>query len=214
MTEAVGKPHEGPSYLWRHVGGALFLAAAAIVIAGTYFFMDSRADATSVKTDAMAASDNVANLPQTRGPSGLMLPRFVSLKSNKVRVRRGPSSEHQVAWVYTAKGLPVEIVAEFEHWRRIRDADGEEGWVRQSLLSGWRTAMVAPWSKEKTYKLLEDPNGKGDAVAIVRGGVIGRILRCDGNWCRLRVGDYEGWIQQAVLWGVYPGEHYPKSKVN
>ena len=75
------------------------------------------------------------------GPaSGLPVPRFVSLKSDRVNVRGGPTKDHDVAWVYTRAGMPVEITAEFENWRRIRDWEGAEGWVYHSLLSGRRTA--------------------------------------------------------------------------
>ncbi|HHN72935.1 MAG TPA: hypothetical protein ENK13_02485 [Thermopetrobacter sp.] len=139
-----------------------------------------------------------------KGPSGLPLPRFVSLKSGKVNVRRGPSREYGVAWVYQARGLPVEVVAEFGNWRRIRDAEGAEGWVLRTLLSGWRTAMIAPWNHEGLHDLLDAPGGR--PVARVKSGVIGRLLACDGTWCKLRIGDYEGWVRQEALWGVYPGE--------
>ena len=72
------------------------------------------------------------------------MPRFVSLKSDRVNVRAGPNKDQDVAWVYTRAGMPVEITAEFENWRRIRDWEGAEGWVYHSLLSGRRTAVVVP----------------------------------------------------------------------
>ncbi len=137
----------------------------------------------------------------------LKLPRFVSLKSDRVNVRRGPSSDHAIAWVYNCKKLPVEIVAQFEHWRRVRDSDGEEGWVYQSLLSGHRTAIVAPWIKGKTVPMLHDPETQASVVALLGPGVIGDVESCSGTWCRLNIGGHEGWIDQAMLWGVYPGEH-------
>ena len=91
--------------------------------------------------------------------SGLPVPRFVSLKTDRVNVRGGPSREHDVTWVFTKPGLPVEIVAEFENWRRIRDVDGQEGWVYHSLLSGKRTALIAPWSKEADALAAGRPHG-------------------------------------------------------
>ena len=80
--------------------------------------------------------------------SGLPLPRFVSLKADKVNLRAGPTREHEVTWVFTRAGLPVEITAESENWRRIRDSEGTEGWVYHALLSSRRTVLVAPWSKK------------------------------------------------------------------
>lgn len=137
----------------------------------------------------------------------LKLPRFVSLKADRVNVRRGPSSDHAIAWIYHRKSLPVEIIAEFQHWRRVRDSDGEEGWVYQSLLSGRRTAIVAPWIKGKTVPMLHDPRTQASVVALVGPGVIGDVETCSGHWCQLNVRGHEGWIRQALLWGVYPGEH-------
>ncbi|MEM8744377.1 MAG: SH3 domain-containing protein [Pseudomonadota bacterium] len=141
------------------------------------------------------------------GASGLQVPRFVSLKSNRVNVRKGPSTEHAVAWVFSRAGLPVEIVAEFEHWRQIRDSEGSEGWVFHALLSGRRTALVMPWTKEPQSISLHSRASDGSkTVAQLEPGVLGSVHECDGTWCSFTVGDYTGWIQQERLWGVYRGE--------
>ncbi|MGI9462638.1 MAG: SH3 domain-containing protein, partial [Aestuariivirgaceae bacterium] len=113
---------------------------------------------------------------------------------------------HDVSWVFTRKELPVEIIAEFEHWRRVRDSDGEEGWIYQSLLAGRRTAMIAPWRKDNSVPLHVEPSSVSDKLAFVSGGVVGRVQSCDGTWCRIVVSDYDGYVDQAMLWGVYPGE--------
>jgi len=128
----------------KRVGSAL-LALVCLAVAGGVgwsFFgpkSDSQAKAAADATITGSISRENVNL----GPSGLPVPRFVSLKAEKVNVRRGPSSDHPVAWVFQRKSLPVEIVAEFENWRRIRDSEGEEGWILQSMLAGKRTAVVA-----------------------------------------------------------------------
>jgi len=139
--------------------------------------------------------------------SGLPVPRFVSLKSEKVNVRAGPTKEHDVAWIYNRSALPVEVTAEFENWRRIRDWEGAEGWVYHSLLSGRRTAMVAPQNKDKELLVLRDkPDAAAGVKAKLEHGVLATVKRCDKGWCRL-VGDgFDGWIEQARLWGVYPNE--------
>ncbi len=170
------------------------------------------ASAASERDNAIAdARLQTASLPIARGPaSGLPLPRFVSLKRDKVRVRRGPSREYSVAWIYHMRGLPVEVVAEFGNWRRIRDADGSEGWVLRTLLSGWRTAMVAPWNRSGLLALRDAPNGR--IIAKVKSGVIGKLKACDGHWCHLVINDIEGWIEQDALWGVYPNEKYAATK--
>ncbi|NJL07565.1 MAG: hypothetical protein HC900_04365 [Methylacidiphilales bacterium] len=138
--------------------------------------------------------------------SGLPVPRFVSLKTDRVNVRGGPSRDHDVRWVFTKASLPVEIVAEFENWRRIRDVDGQEGWVYHSLLSGKRTAVIAPWSKDAMPDLRADRSADSRVTAHLEPGVLGTVRTCRAGWCRLTGEGFDGWIQQDRLWGVYPNE--------
>jgi SH3-like domain-containing protein len=138
--------------------------------------------------------------------SGLPVPRFVSLKADRVNVRGGPDKDHDVAWIYTRVGWPVEITAEFENWRRIRDSDGTEGWVYHSLLSGKRMAAVQLKTKTDLAPLYAKPDAQSGVTARLQFGVLGTIKRCTGTWCQL-VGDgFDGWIEQDRLWGVYPDE--------
>jgi SH3-like domain-containing protein len=177
--------------------------ACALTFAGVaYSLLSDRSGSEVRAASAEAKHDSSAKL----GPSGLELPRFVSLKTDVVNVRRGPSNDHEVAWVFRRKGLPVEIIAEFEHWRRIRDSEGEEGWVYQSLLAGNRTAIVEPWKEGTTVALRKEPQSAAPAVAMLKSGVIAEVEKCTGQWCELSVGGYDGWIDQAALFGVYPGE--------
>ncbi|TGQ44570.1 SH3 domain-containing protein [Mesorhizobium sp. M00.F.Ca.ET.216.01.1.1] len=144
----------------------------------------------------------------TLGPSGLPLPRFVSLKSGRVNSRVGPGVNYSVDWMYMKAGLPMEIVQEFDTWRRVRDADGSEGWINQSLLSGRRTAIVAPWQRGKggRINLLDDPDKDASVIAIVEPGVMGTIKSCDGQWCEMTFDGHTGWLAQPLVWGAYPGE--------
>ena len=103
--------------------------------------------------------------------SGLPVPRFVSLKSDHVNVRGGPNKDHDVAWVYTRPGLPVEITAEYENWRRIRDSDGAEGWVYHSLLSGKRTAVVSMKSKDELAPIYDSADQTSAVAARRRSAV-------------------------------------------
>jgi SH3-like domain-containing protein len=155
-----------------------------------------------------AAAETTGSLSQVAteyGPSGLPLPRFVSLKSAKVNVRRGPSSDHAVAWVFQRKGMPVEITAEFDNWRRIRDSEGQEGWILQQMLSGKRTAIV-PQSAERAVILREGASAASSAVAQLAAGVSGDVESCNGQWCEVSAGGYDGYVPQERVWGVYPGE--------
>jgi SH3-like domain-containing protein len=151
--------------------------------------------------------DGEAEAGGASGKTALPVPRFVSLKSDKVNVRRGPSTDQAIVWVFSRAGLPVEIIAESENWRRVRDSEGADGWVFHSMLSARRTALVAPWTKGQDSVPLYDSKSTGSrAVAALQAGVLGNILSCDGEWCNVSVEDYSGYVQQDKLWGVYRGE--------
>jgi SH3-like domain-containing protein len=161
--------------------------------------------AAVVAAALVAGTAHAAN-DQSEG-SGLPLPRFASLKSDHVNVRGGPNKDHEVAWVYTRPALPVEITAEFENWRRIRDRDGTEGWVYHTLLSGRRTAYVARLKTSPDFvPLYESANRMSPVRAMLEPGVLGSIKRCNGQWCRFAGNGFDGWIEQDRLWGVYPNE--------
>lgn len=138
--------------------------------------------------------------------SGLPVPRYVSLKSDHVNVRAGPTKDNDVAWVYTRSGLPVEITAEYENWRRVRDSEGSEGWVYHSLLSGRRTAVVTMKKKDDLAALHENATETSDVTARLQVGVITQVKKCAGSWCHVYGNGFDGWIEQQRLWGVYADE--------
>lgn len=138
--------------------------------------------------------------------SGLPVPRYVSLKSDHVNVRAGPTKDNDVAWVYTRTGLPVEITAEYENWRRVRDSEGAEGWVYHSLLSGRRTAVVTMKSKDDLAPIYERPEATSAVAARLQAGVMAQVKRCNNGWCRVIGAGFDGWIEQQRLWGVYADE--------
>lgn len=139
-----------------------------------------------------------------QGPvTGLPMPRFVSLKAGEANARRGPSTSHAVDWVFRRAGMPLEVVAEYEHWRRVRDIDGVGGWVHYALLSGVRTGIVL----EDLAAMTTNP-GTGREVARLEAGVIVRITECAPRHCRARVAGQSGWLPADALWGVRPGETF------
>lgn len=150
-----------------------------------------------------------AQIGQVGQVTELALPRFVSLKASRARLRSGPGTQYPIKWVYVAPNIPLEIVAEYDGWRKVRDWTSAQGWMHHALLSGRRTAIVSPWRDGLTY-LREAASPDADVLANVEDGVLVDIGSCNGVWCnvvidRLRL---EGFIKQAVLWGVYPDETY------
>ncbi len=136
----------------------------------------------------------------------LPLPRFVSLRSDKVHVRMGPSQNHEIRWTFAKAGLPVEIIAEFENWRRIRDSDGADGWVHQAMLSGRRTALVRTNAGATTIPVYERAQAQGRLIAELQPGVVANVRSCEKGWCRVSGDRFDGFILQTLLWGVYPDE--------
>ncbi|ADO41436.1 SH3 domain-containing protein [Ketogulonicigenium vulgare] len=140
--------------------------------------------------------------PQLGASTNLPVPRYVSLRSNEVNVRRGPASSQRVDWVFHRAGLPVQITGEYEHWRRIIDRDGEGGWVHYALLSGNRTVIV----QAELLPVLAQPEANAPVIAQFENGVIADLDECRPDWCRIGAGGYRGWVMKSALWGVDPTE--------
>ncbi|MBB4955548.1 SH3-like domain-containing protein [Agrobacterium vitis] len=142
--------------------------------------------------------------------TGFPLPRYVSIKSGKARMRVGPSADYPIRWVYEAKGLPVEIIEEYGNWRQVRDSDGTTGWMSAVLLSGDRTGLVAPWRSAKGHmvSLRDAPSSMADIVARLQPRVRLDLRMCDSHWCKVAVQNSgpSGYIRQELVWGVYRDE--------
>ncbi len=150
--------------------------------------------ATGAATDAGAVERGaVTNLP---------LPRFVSLKADETNVRRGPSLSHRIDWVFKRRNMPLEVTAEYGHWRRVQDRDGQGGWVHYSLLSGVRHVIVE--ADLTPLRVKPDPNAPVNAYA--EAGVIARLGSCGLDWCRIVADGNKGWVVKKGLWGVAPEE--------
>ncbi len=134
--------------------------------------------------------------------SGLPVPRFVTLRADKVNVRAGPGPQYPVEWVFERKGMPVEVIAEHDNYRKIRDIEGTVGWVHQNLLSSRRAIIVSG----TTRPLRREPQEGARAAAMVEPNVIGQLLVCKGAWCRIDVNGYRGWLKRTEFWGVYTDE--------
>ena len=137
---------------------------------------------------------------------GLKVPRFVSLHSDKVNLRTGPGRQYPIEWVLTRKDMPVEVIAQFEHWRRIRDWEGTAGWVQEHMVAGRRTVIVAKGGDRPLHRL---PDPASAVVARAAPGVVARLLECRGPWCRVETDNLSGWMPRGDLWGVYPDETVP-----
>ncbi|MCM2294487.1 SH3 domain-containing protein [Allorhizobium sp. BGMRC 0089] len=165
---------------------------------------------TGLMAVAMASAAQASMDRKAGRVTGLPLPRFVSLKSDKARMRAGPSFDYPIRWVYEAKGLPVEILEEYGNWRQVRDCDGVSGWMNSALLSGKRTGLAAPWRtvSGEMIDMHAAPGPLSQVMAKLQPRVRLNVHDCDGHWCEVSVqnGGPSGYIRQSLVWGVYPAE--------
>lgn len=147
-----------------------------------------------VPMQALAAS--------TGSETGLPLPRFVSLSSDKVNVRAGPGTRYPIKWVFVRRGWPVEIIEEYELWRQIRDIDGSIGWVHRNLVSNRRTLIITG----DLRAVYEEPDEKSPVVLLAEPGVVGKLNECDGRWCEIDIAGLTGWLLASQFYGVYENE--------
>lgn len=190
---------------WRTWGRMIVLSVRAFVLRKWI-----SAGLAAAVLSALAVSADA----QSKGAkTGLPLPRFVSLKSKSVNLRVGPGRQYNVAWLYVKPGLPLEVVQEFDQWRRVRDAEGTEGWIFHSLLSGNRTAIVAPWEKapdqDKNSKMIDGhatPDNKAAVTMRLQPGVLVSVEKCQRGWCLVNAENTGSFVRQQQLWGVYPNE--------
>ena len=140
------------------------------------------------------------------GASGLPIPRFVSLRATEANMRAGPGEQYPIMWTYRRQGLPLEVTAEYDHWRRVRDWQGAEGWMHSSMLSGRRSIIVTG----DVRPLRADPDPGSGILARIEGNVIGRLLSCakGADWCQVQVAGVKGWLLRGEMWGVYNEEKY------
>jgi len=188
-------------------GNRAAAGAAVGVAAGAAAGAAATAGAAKPPEAATAPAPPPERAPTTGSVTSLPLPRFAALRSDEVNMRSGPGTRFPIEWTYQRRELPVEIVREFELWRRIRDPEGTEGWVHQSTLMGRRSFIVrgAPGSEVMLRRRAED---QAQPVARLRPGVVGRLRACEPNstWCEAQIGEFRGHIRRADIWGVGPNE--------
>ena len=132
-------------------------------------------------------------------PSGLPVPRWVTLKFDKVNARKGPGDDHRLLWVYQARGLPVQVVAETSEWRRICDPDGALVWVHKRTTDGRRSLMNLTGAPAP---LLHNPKPKSKPAAYLAPRALASLTRCDKGWCKVKVEGVSGWVREGELWGA------------
>lgn len=134
--------------------------------------------------------------------TGLPVPRFVSVGSDRVNVRHGPGEQYPIQWVFVRRGVPVQIIAEHDNWRRIVDSEGDRGWVHGNLLSSRRTVLITG----EIRTLRRTPRDDARPVLRAEPGVLGELFDCQGGWCRVEIAGRRGWLKGDDVWGALPDD--------
>lgn len=161
------------------------------------------ASGLTAATEPETPPEDTVQTTERRGQvTNLPIPRYVSLKTNEGNVRRGPSRAHKIDWVFTRRGMPLMVTAEYGHWRRVQDRDGAGGWVHYALISGSRTVLV----EKDMVQGHTRPEADAPVTAMFEVGVIAKLGDCNIDWCRISAGGYKGWVEKTAIWGVDPDE--------
>lgn len=133
------------------------------------------------------------------------VPYWASIAAGQALMRTGPDRSYPAIWLYKRRDLPVRVLQVMGPWRRVQEQDGSSGWMLASLLAARRTAIVVG----RYRPIMSEPGPNGHLLWQAEPGVIGRISRCDGEYCRIQIGEKIGYIEQAGLWGTDPNERVP-----
>lgn len=136
------------------------------------------------------------------GDGARPVPRFVSVKAGEANVRAGPGERYPVNWKYVQAGVPVEVIAEWDTWRKIRDWEGQEGWIHSALLTVKRRVIVTG----ETRTLYRRADAASPPVVRLEPGMVAEVEDCEPVWCRVEVRNYRGWLRRQDIWGIYPEE--------
>jgi SH3-like domain-containing protein len=181
----------------RGEGGAKVARMARLAVVFALLFAPFAAMA-----DDLTGSTNRNIGPVTKQP----IPRFVSLKPSDTPMREGPSKDHRIRWIFKREGLPVEVIAEHEQWRRVRDSESTEGWVYFGRLSNRRTVIVLAGKDRPERDLFARESEKSAIIARLQPGVIASVESCSADWCEVTVEGFRGFVKKNAVWGVYPEE--------
>jgi SH3-like domain-containing protein len=187
----------------RRIGLLALACVVFVAMAGAGSAQDTTPTARPDVVQAAAGIAAITPATTRLGPeTGFPIPRYVSLRASEANARRGPSRSHRIDWVFQRRNMPMMVVAEHGHWRRVVDRDGAGGWVHYALLSGVRTAIV----ELDMLPLYTRPDPDSQIRAHAEIGVVGRLRECIPGWCHMEVGGFRGWVDARALWGVAPGE--------
>ncbi len=178
----------------RNLRFSLASLATALFLTGAGFYAHER---NQERAEDLASRDT-------------SIPHFASLRFDEVHLRRGPGRNHRIIQTYQKKTLPVEVLGESGRWKKVRDFRGTEGWIHANQISLTRYAVLRPWDEGARLTIVAEPDDEAAPRAYVTAPSLLSLRTCDGTFCEVSISNKDGYIRQAHLWGVYPGEDYKR----
>ena len=125
---------------------------------------------------------------------------FSSFRASETNVRSGPGQNYPIKYTYKVRGIPVRVISEYDNWNEIEDYEGQTGWVMQSLLTKKRMLMI--YSKKPTVEMRRKNNLEAHLIFRLENFVIGEYLKCDEQWCAIKINGKKGWVEKSDVFGV------------
>ena len=131
------------------------------------------------------------------GVTGYAIPRFVSTKG-KSNVRTGPGTKYPIQFTLQVP-VPLQIIEEYENWRKITDWQGEQGWIHGALLTGEKQGIVTT-PKTPIYKK-QTPHSP--IIATAEKNYVFAISECTAKWCKIHIQSpiIKGYVRTQDIWG-------------
>ena len=125
-----------------------------------------------------------------------MAAQRMAVKVDIANIRAKPDTQSDTLW-QVEKYYPLLILEEKDGWDRIKDFEGDTGWVHASLLDATPTVIV----KVNNANVRTDAGTQYDIAFDANKGTPFRVLEKKGGWLKVQHADGdEGWIFGALVW--------------
>lgn len=123
--------------------------------------------------------------------------QMVSVKGSILNMRSGPGTNTEVLWELQ-RGYPLQVVQRKNRWVRVKDFEGDTGWVAASLTGRTPHHIV----KVRNANVRSGPGTQNRIVGKAEYGELMRTREKRGGWVRVeRTQGKSGWISKKLLWG-------------
>ena len=122
---------------------------------------------------------------------------YLTLRNDQVNLRQGPSLNYPIKLVYNKKFLPILIKDKSGNFRKVLDHENNSGWIHISQLSKKKAAL----SILDELIVFQKPSIYSKPLVKLEIGRLCLVKKCKNDWCKIKTGDYSGWVEKQNLRG-------------